>query len=438
MKVSADSLSGRSVVLNIEADPEDVEKSLEKAYRRLVNKTNIPGFRKGKAPRPILERFMGKEALLQDALRELKPELYQRAIQEQNLDAIGSPEIEMVTTNPVVFKATVSLRPIVELGDFRQLRFSPEAVVVSDSEVDNAMEGLRAVYARLEPVERAVALDDMLTIDIEGKAGETLLIDKKNIQYRVRAGSSDPAPGFAEKLVGLEKGVGTEFSIIPPPDYSESELAGKECHFKVRIIEIKESRLPELNDDFAKGLGENVETLQDLRQRLFSNIKVRAEQEARRRLEDKIVEGIIKISRMEFPEALVEEEVHGLIDEQCRRSGDNLEDYLKSINKTEEQLHEELHPVAEERIRRSLVLGKVAEVDGIKIEESEIETEIERMVGNAGQSPDKVRQALRSPMARRSVEMILLTRKTLDHLIKIVTQGETPAAAGAEPEAQPQ
>ena len=248
---------------------------------------------------------------------------------------------------------------------------------------------------------------------------------------------SAPVPGFAEKLVGLERGVETEFSITLPDDYPVAEVVGKECHFRVTIAEIKERRLSELDDDFARGIGENFETLQELRQHLFSTIRERAEQETRRRLEDKIIEGLIDISRVDFPEVLVDSEVHRLMEEQRERAGGQLEEYLRSTNKTEEQLHEELHPVAEKRIRRSLILGKVAEVEDIKVGESDIEAEIERMAGSAGEKADEVRQALGSQAARHSIEMMLLTRKTIGRLVDITTQVEAPAA-GTEPETPPE
>ncbi|MDO8491626.1 MAG: trigger factor [Dehalococcoidia bacterium] len=437
MKVSTELLPRSKAVLNIEGDQADLDKSLEKAYQRLANRVSIPGFRRGKAPRNLIERVLGKEAILDDALNDLIPDLYQRAVQEQDLKIIGNPSIEVVTAEPPVFKATVPLRPTVELGDYHLIRIAREPVEAPQTEVDKAMERLRSAHATFEPVERAVALDDMVTMDVAGKVDDKVLVDQKAGTFRPSAGLTAPVPGFSEQLVGMAKGEEKEFTITLPADYSVAELAGKPAVFKVKVIEVKQQRLPELNDEFAKSVAEEFQTLDALRQRLAANLKAQAEDEARKKLEDQAVTALVETSKVDYPEELVEQEVHRLLDEQKARLGESkvkLEDYLSAINKTEEQLHEELHPTAEKGLTRSLVLGQLAEVEKIEVTPADIDAEVERLSSGAGAQAERLRQALNSPAARHSLEMLLLTRKTLERLVKIAT-GEADAgvaATGAE------
>lgn len=442
MKVSTELLPRSKAVISIEGDQEELDKSLEKAYQRLAHKVAVPGFRRGKAPRNLVERMVSREAILDDALNDLIPELYRRAVEEQDLKIIGDPSIEVVTAEPPVFKATVPLRPTVELGDCNQIRLVREPVEVPDTEVDSALERLRSAHATWEPVDRPVAYDDLLTIDADGKVEDTVLTDQKAALFRPSAGSSVPVPGFSEQLVGMSKGEEKEFAVTLPADYSVAAFAGKQASFKVKVGEIKQQRLPELTDDFAKSVGEEFQTLDALRQRLASNLKAQAEADAKKKLEEQAVTALVDISKADYPDELVEQEVHRLLDEQKARLGASkvrLEDYLSAIKKTEEELHEELHPAAERSLLRSLVLGKLAETEKIDVGASDVDAEIARLSSEAGAQGDQLRNALNTPAARHSLEMLLLTRKTLDRLVGIATgeasQGVAEADAGAPPPA---
>lgn len=439
MKVSIEETGQRQAALNIEVEPDELEKSLEKAYRRMVNKTNVPGFRRGKAPRAMLERYMGRAALLDNVLDDLVSETYRRAVEEKGLDTIGPPEVEILDRAPVIFKATVSLRPIVELGDYHQLSFTKEPVEVSEEEIDAAIEHLRFVNTPWEPAERPASSGDLITIDVEGTVEGQNIWKQAGLQYQILPNSAVPVPGFAEQLTGLERGQGKEFALPFPADYPRKEMAGKECLFKVTVHEVKEKRLPELNDEFAKGVGDGFETMEALRQQVASGLKDRAEREATRRVEDDAVMALVGMSRIEFPPILQEQGIDRLVKEQLEAWGEGnikLDDYLKRLGKTEEQLREEWKPLAIKRVSRSLVLERLTEVEKVEVTAEEIEAEIERLAKQAGEKEQTLRRiAFSSPEGRQSVKQMLLTRKTLRRLVDIVTkvpEEVTPSPSGEE------
>lgn len=421
MKVTREKIENSQAFLTIEMEPAEVEKSLAEAYRRLVKRTNIPGFRKGKAPREVLERYLGKESFMEDALNHLVPQAYEQALKEQQIEAIAHPHIELIQTDPVIFKATVPLMPVVKLGDYHHIQVAPEPVEVTDDQVDAVIERLRHQNATWEPVDRAADFGDLLVLDIESQIEGEPFINQKGAQYQVLRDSPYPVPGFGEQLVGMKKGEEKEFKLELPADFP-GELAGKEASFKVKVVEIKEEILPELNDEFASQLGPELKTVAALREEVTNNLKLRAEEKARMDFEEKVIDAVVDQAEVEFPPILVEAEIHRLIDEQSRRfqvQGGSLEEYLESVNKTEEQLHEELHPIATRRVTRSLVLGKVAEEEKIEVDESEIDAEIENMLSNAGENKEELRRALNSPRSRESIKQILMTRKTVNRLVEI-------------------
>lgn len=432
MNISVEEIGQRQVILNIEVEPDEVEKSLEKAYWRLVNKTNVPGFRKGKAPRSTLERYLGRETLLDDALEGLVSETYRRAVEEKALDTVGQPRIEILEREPVSFKATVSLRPIVELGDYHQLSFTPEPVPEQD--VGAAIEQLRLANTPWEPAERPAAFGDLVAFDVQGTVGEKSVLSQVGAQYRISSDSNSPVPGFAAQLIGMEKEQHKEFSLPFPTDHPAADLAGKECLFKVTLHEVKEQRLPELNDEFAKGIGGGFETMEALRKRVAADLKERAERQAMARLESNAVEALVGMSRVEYPPLFEEREVDSLIKDELESIQGNvrLADYLTRVGKTEDQLREELKPVAVKRVTRSLVLGKLAELEKIEVSSAEIDEEIDRIAKQAGERADRVKRALGSPGGRQSLENTLLTRKTLKCLVDIVTESIEDASSSAK------
>jgi len=422
VKITREKTENSQVFLSIEMEPAEVEESLQKSYYRLARKTNIPGFRKGKVPRTILEGYIGKEALLEDALSNLLPEAYEKAIKEQEIEAIAQPHIELTQTDPVIFKATVPVQPTIKLGDYQHIQVTPQPVELTEDDVNAAIEQLRRQQATWEPVERPVDFDDLVVLDIESNIEDKPFINEKGARYQVLRDLPLPVPGFAEQLVGMERGGAKEFKLHLPPDYPRSELAGKEPLFKVRVSEIKQMKLPELNDEFARQISSDFKTLDSLREQVSANLRLKAEETARIDFEERVIEAVVDLSQIEFPPVLVEMEIDRLLNQQAQRwqmGGRDLEQYLKSINKTGEELREELRPLATKRVTSSLVLGKIAEEEKIEVGAPEIDAEIESMAKNATENKDELHQFLNTPPARESIRQILITRKTIQKLVEI-------------------
>jgi len=422
VKVTREKTENSQAFFTIELEPAEVEESLEESYHRLVKRTNIPGFRKGKAPRAVLERYLGKEGLLEDALNHLLPQAYEKMLTEQQIEAIARPQIELLQTEPVIFKATVPLVPVVKLGDYHSIQVTSDPVKITKDDVSSTIEQLRHQHATWEAVERPVDFGDLVVLDIKSDIEGEPFINQEGAQYQVLRDLPFPAPGFAKQLSAMKKGEEKEFKLQFPSDYPRGELAGKEPSFKVKVVEIKEEILPELNDEFARQFGPELKTVAAFREEVTNNLKLRADEKARIDFEGRVIEAVVDQAQVEFPPVLVEMEIHRLIDEQSRRfqmQGGNLEEYLKSVNKTGEQLHEELHPVASKRVTQSLVLGKVAEEEKVEVDDSEIDAEIENMLKSATGNKENVQKALNTPQSRESIKQILTTRKTIARLVEI-------------------
>jgi trigger factor len=415
MKVTKEKEENRQVFLRVEVEPAEMEKHLEESYRQLVDRANIPGFRKGKASREVLERHIGKDGLLEDALNRLLPQAYEQAIKEQAIEAFARPSIEIEQTDPLVFKATVPLEPIIKLGDYQQIRLSPKPVEVTEDNINAVMEQLRRQHSNWEPVEREVKLDDLVTLDIDSNIEGKPFVSQQGVQYQVLQGYPVPVPGFAEQLVGMKGGEEKEFKIKLPEDYPRAELVGKEADFKVKVSEIKQLKLPPLNDEFAALVEPELKTLESLRKRVVDNLRLRAEEKTREEFEERIIDTVAEQSQVEFPPLLTDMEIGRLLEQQARwmqATGDQ-------TNKSEEELREEMRPLATKRVMRSLVLEKVAEEEKIKVNDDEIHTEMEKLAPNIAGNEDELKKFLESPQARSSVEQLVARRKAIERLVEI-------------------
>jgi len=422
VKVTSEKTENCQAFLTVEMEPDEVEESLERSYYRLAKETNIPGFRKGKTPRAILERYIGKERLLEDALNSLLPEAYEKAIKEQKIEAFAQPHIEIAQTDPVIFKVAVPLTPTIKLGDYHHIQVAPEPVELTEDDVSATIEQLRHQHATWEPVERPIDFNDLVVLDIESNIENEPYVNQKGAQYQVIRELPLPAPGFAEQLVGMKRDEEKEFKLQFPVDYPRKELAEKEPSFKVRVTEIKQEKLPELNDEFAEGISPDFKSLESLREKVSTDLKLRAEEKARIDFEERIIETVADTTKLEFPPILVEMETDRLINQQLRRwqmGSRGLEEYLSSINKTEEELRQELHPLATKRVSQSLTLGRIAEEEKFEVSDSEINAEIEDMTKSATENKEELNKFLNTPQARKSIEQVLITRKTIQRLVEI-------------------
>ncbi len=422
MKVSSQRLPESQVVLEIEVEPEQMERSLDRAYRRLAQRIEVPGFRKGKTPRHMLERHVGRDRLVREALDILIPEAYNQALDEQEVDAIGQPVIELLKEEPLAFKATVPVRPSVELGDYQRLRVQRPPVKVDPKDVDAALEELRHRYAIHEPVERPVRVGDIVRADVRGVIDGRQVYADEDAEFHLREGAVILLPGFAEGLVGAEKGVAKEVSVTAPP--GSQPLSGKSGTFTVVVKEIKEERLPRADDQFAREVGEGFPSLEALRDRLAANIRERLEAGAEEEYRDKAVAALVEqAEKIDFPPILLEREIDRLLRDQARAAGQDVDRYLQMMRRSLEELREQFRPAALERVRRSLAITRLAEEEGISVEAAEIDAEVERIVGSSGPQADQVRRLFSSPEGRDAIERSLLTRKTLDRLVEIASAG---------------
>jgi trigger factor len=423
--------------MRVEVEPAEVEASLEHAYHHVVKEVAIPGFRKGKTPRSVLEQYVGKEALQKEALEELVPELCIKIMEEQKLEVVAQPQVEILQQDPVVFKATFSLRPEVELGDYRSIRIEQQPVEVGDSEVDDFMQKLRERHGEWAPASRPAGFEDLVIIDVtqvekggdaKSHQGQQVLLVKDSVL---------PLPGFSEHVVGMASGEEKEFTLSYAEDYKIKELAGKEFKFKVKLNEVKEKHLPELDDEFAKSLGEGMDTIDALRKYAADGLKRAAEDAARREYERKVLEAVVgcAANKVEYPPVLVEQEITSLLRDRdmALRERGGLRNYLKTMKKTEEQLRDEIRPRAVEQVRQELVLGKVAEDEKITVDPAEIEADIENMMKGAGEGNEKLQELFGTSQARQVVENRMIARKAVQRLVDIAMGG---AASEAEQKAE--
>lgn len=431
VKVTAQRLPESQVVLEIEVDPEQMERSLHKAYRRLVQRTAVPGFRKGKTPRSMLERHLGRDRLVREAIDILVPEAYNQAIEEQEIDAIDQPDIELLKDEPLAFKATVPVRPTVVLGDYHKLRVERDTVIVDEQDVDSALDELRRRYALHEPVERPVQVGDIVRADVRIVVDGREVFKDADAEFRLRDGATVMLPGFAEGMVGAHKGATKEIPVTVPP--GERPLSGQTGTAIATVKEVKEEKLPSLDDEFARSVGEGFVSLVALRQRVTNDIRDRLEAEAEDAFREKAVAALVEqADDIEFPSVLVDREIERLLREQARSTGQDVDRYLAMIKRSAEELRADLLPAATERVRRSLALTQLAEEEKARVEPAEVEAEIERIVASSGQQAQQVRRLLSSADARLSIERSLLTHKTIDRLAEIAGEKGARAPTGRQ------
>lgn len=423
MKVLNNFIENREALITVELEPAEVEKSLKKSYEKIVKRTEVPGFRKGKAPRPVLEKHIGEGKLMEDALNSLIPETYENAIKEQNITPIAEPSIILTKKEPVTFEAKIPLPPIVKIGDYRKIKIKPEKVKIKEEEVSKLLEELRHRSANYRPVERAARIKDLITIDIDGVVGEENIIEKKAISYHIVSGVTYPAPGFPEKLIKMKRDEEKEFRLKLSKNYHKKELAEKEALFKVKITEIKEEVLPEINDDFARSLGPDVKNLDGLKKEIKNNLKSSAEGKAMAAFEDKVIEALIEKSELEYPAVMVDREVNNMLSQYLQqlsmsvKNRDEYENMLKTMPKDE--MIDRYKPLAIKRIESSLVLEKVSEAEKIEVSDAEIDSEIEQMIQNTGDKKDEQKKYLNTPQNKDYIKRGINVRKTVQKLLDI-------------------
>ena len=435
MKVNVERREDCQATVTLEVEEGRVQPALRKAARRISREFQIPGFRKGRAPYHIVERAVGKEALYEESLVELAPELMQEAFAENDIVPLAQPEVSIEKLEPFIVKFEVVLSPQVDLGDYQNIRVASEEVKVEESDMEAALRQIQERQGERVPVERPVEYADELVLDMGGHIGEETLFDVKETTFIPREGMTLPVPGFSEKLVGMTAdGEEKNFTLTYPEDFPEEGLAGKEVTCRVTLYEVRGWQLPPLDDELAMMMGD-YEGLEDLKGKIRESLQAQFEDEARLRLIDRALGALVDKAEIEYPSLLLEEDVEKMISEhteRLRRQGLTLEGYLGMLKRSEDEFREELRPQAKERLLRSLALREFVRDEGIAVGEEELEEEIGQIAQLFGDQAEAMREGLSSEEPRDSLASRLLTRKAIARLLEIVTGEEEEETKGEE------
>lgn len=400
MSVQVEKLEKNMAKLTIEVSAAEFEKALEDAFLKNKNKISVPGFRKGKVPRQMVEKMYGPEIFYEDAANALIPDAYSKALDECEEDIVSSPEIDVTQIEKgksFIFTATVALKPEVKLGKYKGVKVEAAEVTVTDEEVDTKIEKERENNARtIEVTDRPVKDGDMTVLDFEGFVDGVAFDGGKGENYPLTIGSGAFIPGFEEQLVGAEIGKEVEVNVTFPEDYQAEELKGKAAVFKCTIKEIKEKELPALDDEFASEVSE-FDTLEEYKKDVKETLTIEKEKAARDAKEAAVIDAIIADSDMDIPEAMVTTQQKQMIDEFAQRmqmQGLSMEQYFQFTGATLDKMMEQVKPQAETRIKSRLVLEAVAAKEGIEATEEDYEEEIKTMAEVYQMEPDKIKEML--------------------------------------------
>ena len=469
MKIEKENLEETcEVKLTVEVDPEQIEAAKRIAARKIAQKHNVPGFRKGKAPYEIVLRTFGDGAVLEEALDDLGQKAYEQALKESEIDPVAPGALIDFKKDPITFIYNVPLRPEIDLGEYRSVRLGFTEPEITDQALEDTMERLRETQAILEPVERPAQLSDVVTVDVSGvakpiaiegevvadsqpeasteaqpesaeekteteaeeKTGDEFLMDDKGVDVLLDAKLNWPVPGFADKLVGITIDEERHVEIPFPDDYDNESFRGQIGHFDLKCTAIKSRTLPEWDDELAKSLGD-YESLADMRTKVRQALVDVANKRQLDEYSKSVIDIMVAGSKVKFPPVLLSNEVHDMmrdLDMRLREQRMTLDDYMRMTGITHDKMHEEFEPPARERLRRSLVLGKIIEAEKIEVTDDAIKDRIEVMLISLGENPDKkLKELIKSENMRRSVRYDLLTEKAVQRAVAIA-KGEAASA----------
>ncbi|MFL2636180.1 MAG: trigger factor [Tepidiformaceae bacterium] len=422
MKVNLEKLPPSLATLEIEIDEERLEPALNDAYRRVVKKIKVPGFRPGKAPRSVVESRIGREGLIQEALDKLVPEVYNEAIESENLEPIAEPAIEVLELDPVRFKAILPLKPTIQLGEYTDVYVEPEAVEVTDEMFEEQMDALRRRFATLLPVERPVQWGDILTADVFATVEDQTFAEDKDVVFPLVEGRQLFLPELAEAFVDMEVGEEKKVDIAVPEDFVQEGYRGKTANFTINIKEIKEEELPDEDDDLAKQLNlDDVATIDDLKERVRSDILENLQRSADDSYRMKAIDEMIELAEIEYPLVLVEREIDVVIRETHGNDIRNYQAHLAQIGQSQEEFRESLRESAELRVTRNLIVSTFAEEEGIEITDVEIEEERQKMLDSVGEENAQLKELFTSDVGTENLRQRLFTEKTLGEIQKIAS-----------------
>ena len=400
MSVQVEKLEKNMAKLTVEVPAENVEKAIQGAYNKMKKSINIPGFRKGKAPRQLIEKMYGKEVFYNDAIDAMLPSAYSDAVEECGEEIVSHPQIDVVqieSGKPFVFTATVAVKPAVELGEYKGIQVEKAPIEVKDEEIEAQITKEREANSRTVTVDdRAVAQGDIVTLDFEGFVDGVAFEGGKGENYDLTIGSNTFIPGFEDQLVGAEIGKELDVNVTFPEEYGAKQLAGKAAVFKCKVNGIKVKELPAVDDEFAQEVSE-FDTLDEYKADIKAKLLKEKEDEAARAKEDAVIGKIIEGAKMEIPDAMVEYQTRQMLDEFAQRiqsQGISLDQYFQFTGLTEEKYMEEMKPRALQNIQSRLVLEAVAQAENLVAEEADIEEEIKKMADMYKMEADKIKELL--------------------------------------------
>lgn len=426
MQVSTERLDKKQVEITIEVDEKKFEEGLQHAYKKIVKKVNIPGFRKGKVPRKILEQRFGVEILFEDAVDYIMPPAYLEALNtlDESIQPVGKPEIDIVqleVNKPFIFKAKVEIKPEVELGEYKGLELEKLDTVVTEEDVAKELENLRQRHAQLEVMPEGTPVEngDKVVIDFSGKKDGVPFEGGAAEDYTLEIGSGSFIPGFEEQIIGMKLGEEKTIEVTFPEEYHSKELAGQPATFDIKLKEIKRKKLADLDDEFAKDVSE-FETLQELKADVENRLRNRKEENAKALLKQQAIEKAATNASVDIPQAMIETQIDNILqdfDYRLRMQGLSLDQYLKYSDESIENIREKYQDDAKKVVKEQLVLEAIAKAENIKVEQDDIDREIARLSEAYKQEPEKVKEILEKQGQMEAVEHSIIIDKAVEFLI---------------------
>ena len=421
--VNVEKIDDGKVAIEIEVEAPDVAVALDQAYKKVVKQVSLPGFRKGKVPRPVLESRFGPEVLYEDALEILVPDAYEKAVEEAGLEPVDKPEIDLVQMEkgkPLIFKAIVEVKPDVTLGEYRGLEVTRELKSVSEEDVANRLGLMQKEHVKLHIVkDGALESGDMAVIDFAGYVDGEPFEGGSAEGYSLEVGSNSFIPGFEEQMMGMKSGEVRDVNVTFPAEYHAENLAGKEAVFKVTLHEIKRKELPELNDDFAAEVSEFA-TLAELKEDILNKLKEAEESRAKTTVEEKIVEAVSAKAEVVVPRALVEREIDRMTGEMehfLRMQGLDMEKFLSLTGKTNEELRDEKREEAQKRAKANLALDAIIQKEGFEATDEEVEERIAKFAEGHGQDVATIKAYFEAQGQSKVIREEIKFRKVIDFLV---------------------
>jgi len=440
VKVTTEALERCELLVTIEVEPKKEQEMLKKAASRIGREVNIPGFRRGKAPFNVIVRRFGREAVQQEALEQSIDKLVRNALESEEIDPYAQIQLEDVAWEPLTIKIKVPTEPVVELSDYREIRMEPEAVEVTAEDVGESLKNLQEQTATWAPVDRPAQIGDLVSMAVVEKDGDELLAEHESVEHELDPPEEHEGhnhPDLTTPLLGLSAGDEKTFSLTYPEDYNDQRYAGKDITFEVEILGIKEKEVEPLDDDFAKSVSD-FETLDELKADIEENIKGQRERQRDSDLGNKVLEKIIEETKIEWPAAFEEERVEDEIERyepQMKNYGLTIDNYLQVQNKTKEEFTEEIRGEVVERLKRSLVLSKIAEREKLDVSDSEILSQAKLLADMSGRGDQLWRDILASNTQQSIIGNDLLVDKTVQWLAAIA-KGEDPQVEEIEEETE--